>query len=256
MDCREAQPLLSAFVDGELDLVRHVEVEQHIQLCPTCSPRVENLRAARVALRSGLPRFTAPAGLEQRIRESLRASPAVAPVAARELKPRKRRLFSQPLALAASWAVLLAVGYSVGSTHRQTQAVTDEIVGNHVRSLMASHLADVASTDQHTVKPWFAGKLDFSPPVVDLASFGFPLTGGRLDQIDGHPVAALVYSRRKHAINVFVWPADSSTSRPGEADKNGYHLERWTQAGFNFVAISEIPASDLKEFVRHLQAGS
>jgi anti-sigma factor RsiW len=109
-------------------------------------------------------------------------------------------------------------------------------------------LTDVASTDQHTVKPWFAGKLDFAPPVIDLASSGFPLIGGRLEHFDGRTAAALVFHRRQHAINLFIWPADAVAVASSQAERDGYHVETWSRDGFNFVAVSEIPAAELSQF--------
>jgi anti-sigma factor RsiW len=127
--------------------------------------------------------------------------------------------------------------------------VATEAFAEHVRSLQANHLMDVISTDRHTVKPWFAGKLDFSPPVVDLADIGFPLAGGRLDQIDGHTAAALVFRRRLHTINVFIWPARDAVPPPNSASESGFNAQGWTNGGLNFLAVSEIPAADLEQFV-------
>jgi anti-sigma factor RsiW len=126
--------------------------------------------------------------------------------------------------------------------------VADEAFAEHMRSLQGSHLMDVISTDRHTVKPWFAGKLDFSPPVVDLADVGFPLAGGRLEQIDGRTAAALVFRRHLHAVNVFVWPAREAIPPPRHASKSGFSAQGWTQGGLNFLAVSEIPAAELEQF--------
>jgi anti-sigma factor RsiW len=127
-------------------------------------------------------------------------------------------------------------------------------VSDHVRSLQAGHLTDVVSTDQHTVKPWFAGKLDFSPPVVDLSGDGFPLAGGRLEQIDGRPAAALVFHRRLHTVNLFVWPTAAGEIPARRGAEKGYNTEGWSQGGMNFLAVSEIPASDLAQFAAAYRA--
>jgi anti-sigma factor RsiW len=246
MDCNEARRLLEADTDGELDLVCHLSIEVHLQSCPACRQIAEGLHLRRATLRAALPRFEAPPALAAKIRQAL---PTTQPV-----------LWRWPsfvwshAGLAAALLVALLVGYGFG--HRRGEAIhfADDAVASHVRSLMANHLTDVASTDQHTVKPWFTGKLDFSPPVVDLASAGFPLSGGRLDRLDGHSVAALVYHRRLHPINLFVWPADRGPVPQGGYERQGYHSFGWSQRDLNYFAISEISENELMEFVAKIRA--
>jgi anti-sigma factor RsiW len=248
MNCDESNLLLEAYADGELDLVRHVELEAHLKACPACLHHSEGIAARRTRIRETLPRFKASQALRETIRASLRAEVQ---------KTEGQRPIRFPVVwqrwnlagLAASVTVALLAGYSWGGHHARSISVADEAITEHVRSLQAEHLMDVISTDRHTVKPWFAGKLDFSPPVVDLADIGFPLAGGRLDQIDGHTAAALVFRRRLHAINVFVWPAHEATSPTPNASESGFNALGWTQGGLNFIAVSEIPTTDLEQFV-------
>ncbi len=243
MDCNETRRLLDAEVDDELDLVRHLEFAEHLRTCRDCARLAANARACRTALRESLPRFTASPQLHDKIRAT--PPPASVPTA------KRANVFSwwQVTGLAASIAFATFIGFRWGSSRAYTSRLVDEAVSDHVRSLQANHLTDVASTDQHTVKPWFAGKLDFSPPVVDLAAAGFPLIGGRLEHLDGRPAAALVFRRRQHTINLFVWPAGGREPSSYRDTRNGYHTELWSEAGLDFLAVSEIPASELTQFV-------
>jgi anti-sigma factor RsiW len=141
------------------------------------------------------------------------------------------------------------------STATRADALVEDVVDGHVRSMMANHLFDVQSTDRHTVKPWFLGKLDFSPPVADLAASGFPLIGGRLDYLDGRPVAALVYQRRQHTINVFVSVARGRESETIDARTvRGFHVRHWIRDGMSFWAVSDVNDTELTDFARALQA--
>ena len=155
-----------------------------------------------------------------------------------------------PLA-AAAIVVLALVPLLRGPSAEEVLA--REVLAGHVRSLMADHLSDVASSDRHTVKPWFNGKLDFSPPVEDLAQQGFPLVGGRLDYLNNRPVAALVYHRQKHFINLFIWPSTSSDSEVKKETRQGYHLFHWTRSGMTYWAVSDVEESQLQEFVGLVQ---
>ena len=206
----------------------------------------------RAIVRDQATRHAAPAGLEQRIGAALQASLGAPPRPA--AKPRWRQWL--PLVTAFACGVFAAVGIAFFQLNGDEEAqLSQEVVASHIRSLMASHLADVASSDQHTVKPWFAGKLDFSPPVFDLAAEGFPLAGGRLDYLGQRPVAALVYRHGGHWINVFVWPAPGALfQRDASIARQGYHLAGWNTGGMQFWAVSDINATDLQALVKLLQA--
>lgn len=243
MSCETIQGVLNGYIDGELDLIRSLEVEAHLESCPICSKVQRNLLAIRERLSSGDFYFNASPGLERRIRAALpqQSRTPWLPVPARWM------------AAAVSVAIVAIAVWRVAPRSTET-GLAQEVVSSHIRSLMASHLTDVASSDQHTVKPWFAGKLDFSPVVKDLATEGYPLAGGRLDYIGGRPVAALVYQRRKHIINVFTWPA-ARESRTEETGHNGYHVLHWSHAGMACWAVSDVNGSDLEEFARLLRGG-
>jgi anti-sigma factor RsiW len=243
MTCDSIRPLLEAHADGELDLVRQLEVEAHLAACPACAAAAAALAARRAALRGALPRFPAPAALRGRVLAGLRAAEPV-PASAKVV----RFPVWAPAALAAALAAAALLGFSWGSHQSRSAARFAEAFGDHARSLQAGHLVDVVSTDQHTVKPWFMGKLDFSPPVLDLASSGFPLAGGRLERIDGRAAAALVFHRRLHVVNLLIWPADAGPATTREEQANGFNAASWSQGGLNFLAVSEIPMADLETF--------
>ena len=254
MNCHETHRLLEADVDGELDLVHHLQLEEHLKTCPACAAARQALVARRAALSQSLPRFTAPPALAGKVRAALRVDGA--PIA--PLRPARLARVTRPIwqvaGLAASVAFVFAAGYTWGNARARGNLLIEEAVSAHVRSLQFNHLSDVVSTDRHTVKPWFAGKLDFSPPVMDLAAAGYPLAGGRLEHFAGRPAAALVFHRRAHVINLLIWPADRDAVASRQAELNGYHLQSWSQAGFNFQAISEIPAAELSEFSAAFQS--
>jgi mycothiol system anti-sigma-R factor len=260
VSCDLTQRFVSGYLDGELDLVRTIEVEAHLKSCEFCARELENQQALREALRRSSLAYAAPASLRNRIQASLDAATAPAPPTEIPEKLSAWQGF-QIWRWAAAFAVLVVCSFTAwqllpGLRGRSSnQQLAAEVFASHVRSLEANHLVDVVSTDQHTVKPWFDGKLDFAPPVEDLASDGFPLIGGRLDYLQGREVAALVYQRRKHFINLFVWPdASGSNTRPAMESMQGYNLLRWSRGGFHFWAASDVSAGDLEEFVRLLDA--
>ena len=255
MSCELTQRYVPGYLDGELDLVRTIETETHLKGCPTCAQELENLKALRVALQRNSLAYAAPAALRERIQSSQRES-SWADVQKSKIGWPSLNVWQ----LAGAFALLTFIsitGWQLTARLRvpsSDQRLGAEVFARHVRSLEANHLMDGASTDQHTVKPWFDGKLDFSPPVEELASDGFPLVGGRLDYLEGREVAALVYQRRKHFINVFVWPDPAGThSAQAVESRQGYNIMKWSRGGFQFWSVSDVAAPDLAEFVRLLQ---
>jgi anti-sigma factor RsiW len=249
MDCNETRRWLVAHVDGELDLVHDAEVGAHLKTCAACAAAARRQSALRAMVRETLPAFAPPPHLATRIRAQLRAEKELAP---------PRRFWSPVWSMAGMLAGLCLaalVGYQWGGQRAYTAQFGDEIVSSHLRAVMADHLTDVASSDRHTVKPWLAGKLDFSPPVADLAADGFPLLGARIERFEGQTAAALVYQRHKHYVTVFVWPAIKAIPF-SETHRLGYDLRAWRQADMNFLAVSDVAAGDLDEFIARLKAAT
>ena len=244
MPCEHSQLELHGYLDGELDAMGATNFEKHLEDCPDC----KRVLAAEESLRSALQH----AALYERAPESLRknlfgnAREKVAPI-----RPARTFSFSwQWLAAAAVLLLSVAVGWGMwqlSQTPSSMQLVAASLVDAHLRSLQPGHLADVESTDQHTVKPWFDGRLDFAPPVRDFTSDGFPLLGGRLDVVQGRTAAALVYGRRKHIINVFVEKTPSGEAWNGFGNLQGYHWLAWQKDGFSFFAVSDVSAPDLNQ---------
>jgi anti-sigma factor RsiW len=249
MDCSDARRLLNGYVDGELDLVRNLEIEAHLKECAACSQGYKNHQVLRDGIRNGSLYFRSPPDLQHRIQLSL--SKAAKAEASPRVLPWHWLNVAVPMA-AAAVVVLALVPLLRGPT--PDDLLTREVISSHVRSLMANHLADVPSSDQHTVKPWFNGKLDFSPPVADLADKGFPLVGGRLDYLNQKPVAALIYQRQKHFINLFVWSSTSGSDAGIKSiTRQGYHVLHWTRSGMTYWAVSDLEENQLLEFVQLLQ---
>jgi anti-sigma factor RsiW len=241
---------VGAEIDGELDPARRQELDQHLQDCPSCRAAHEAQSALSAAVRSSADRFTASAALRSRVRAAL-AEAAAPPPATSRLPARFWTWLgtSAGVAGAAMLAASLALFLAVPS---EQDHLGQEIVAAHLRSLMADHLADVLSSDRHTVKPWFNGRLDLSPPVADLAPEGFPLIGGRLDYLGGRPVAALVYKHRQHVINLFVWPDPGvGASSPRLTEHQGYNVLHWTWPGLTVWAVSDLNPTELEDF-QHL----
>lgn len=237
--CDDVERNLDAYADRELPADVAEAIRQHLAGCASCRWRVADREALGRLVRV-VPYAEAPDRLRARVARRLQRAKSA------------RRL----LTWATAAAVVAAVGGGISLLRpvaTQSDAVVEDVVNSHVHSLMAEHLFDVRSTDQHTVKPWFLGKLDFSPPVIDLASIGFPLVGGRLDYLSGRPVAALVYQRQQHTINVFVWPASTGSGNVSEWTVRGFHLRHWVRDGMSFWAVSDLNASELNEFVGALQ---
>ena len=262
MNCEEAKKLMDGYLDRELDPMTNQAIEQHLRGCHDCEQAYKIQGSLIGAIGNATPYYKAPAGLRERIQLSLRAEIGQQPVTnglrdtAQVLRKRPRNvLLEMPwnwLALAA--AIILAAIIASNLMPRLQRPGAEEflatqLIASHVRSLMANHLTDVPSSDQHTVKPWLDARLDFAPPVVDLSEQGFPLVGGRLDYLDNRPVAALVYQRRKHYINLFVWRGETEGDKTTQPiSRQGYQLVHWRDSDFNYWAVSDVNEKDLQEF--------
>jgi anti-sigma factor RsiW len=250
MNCKECHDYIDAYIDNELDISSTILVKQHLRDCPDCRQLLESRKAVGALLDNPHVRFAVPDSLLGRIQSAR-------PVSRSEVKEQSKTRFripwfSIPLAFAATIAVMLGLallnqGGVFDRSHNNS--IAQDVISSHLRSLLATHLFDVPSTDQHTVKPWFDGKLKFSPPVHDFAEHGFRLTGGRLDYLNGREVAALVYQRRLHIINLFIWPSESTRNTVATSfSKDGYNVLYWADEGFEFWAVSDVNAEDIRAF--------
>lgn len=248
MSCGQAQ-WLHGYFDGELDAVRAAEFEAHLEACSTCARALAAEEGLRRALGGAELYAKAPAALRARVRAALPPAPA-----AGAWRAPGWRIAAAAAAVLVSLGLWRAIPYGPDDRAQRELLLAHQVLDAHLRSLQPAHLTDVASTDQHTVKPWFDGKLDFAPVVVDLTSDGFPLVGGRLDVVGGRSVAALVYARRKHVVNVFVWPAEPSDAGLRSGMERGYAWVRWTRGGMRYWAVSDVAAADLEELARRLSS--
>ena len=241
MSHQEIQERIHPYVDGELDVTNAREVELHLRACEQCRGLEQRIRALSDALTRGAPAYRAPAGLRKNVRAVLH----------REAKPARQNWWLV-FATGAACALLLLVFAISQTTRASRNTIADEVVANHIRSLLATHLVDVASSNQHTVKPWFNGKVNFAPEVRDLAANGFPLVGGRLDYFNGKTVVALVYERNKHPINLFIVPAPTNrASEPSTVTRRGYNLIHWAGGEMDYWAVSDLNAGELHQFAAH-----
>ena len=265
MNSEEAIKLMDGYLDGELDPITSQTIEQHLRECHNCEQAYKTHAALIRSIGQATPYYKAPSELRERIQSSLREeigerSPRSVlrdiPSLFRSKQSERRAVpFGTQwswLALAAAIVLAAITAFNLAPRLQRPgadQLLATQLIASHVRSLMANHLTDVASSDQHTVKPWLDAKLDFAPAVVDLASEGFPLLGGRLDYLDNRTVAALVYQRRKHFINVFTWPAESGTTGTTKTmTRQGYQLLHWVDSDINYWAVSDVSEADLQAF--------
>jgi anti-sigma factor RsiW len=248
MNCEEASVLLHALIDGELDASHAREVEAHAAACARCAGELAAYRELRQAMPADKLRYTAPASLRASID---RVVPAPAAVTSRRSLLKGFAFGSVATAAAAAGVTFVIVGRDRDSR------ILSEAVSAHLRSLQAEHLTDVASSDQHTVKPWFNGRIDLAPPVIDLTAQGFTLIGGRLDYIDGKPVATIVYRRRVHVINLFVMQGMGPVlPTPKLTVVQGFNILRWSDQGLNLLAVSDLDQEEFKEFQAKFEAAA
>jgi anti-sigma factor RsiW len=239
MNCREAEPFLHPYLDSELDAASCATVQQHLATCASCGQHFRDLQDLRREIADARLEFTPRPALARKVA-----------AAERRLALRAAPWWGRPFAWAGATAAIAAMLAILIVPTNRTRTISDEreIVDAHIRSLMASHLVDVPSSDHHTVKPWFQGKLNFSPDVPDLAAEGFVLSGGRLDVLNGAPAAAIVYRRREHVINVFVAAGAGADRGPQAASEHGYNVVDWTKGGLSYRAVSDLNSAELRTF--------
>ena len=263
MNCSEAEILIHALLDNELDAGHACEVEAHISGCADCTKRLAAFRSMRQSMAEANLKEAAPLYLRERIEALVPAPSSAAATAASEAPaPRiapwriSRRFFAGGFATGAVFSGAIAATLVVGVFRSdEDRLITGEVISAHMRSLQPGHLTDVETSDQHTVKPWFNGKLDMAPPVIDLTAQGFTLIGGRLDDVNGETAAAIVYRRRNHVINLFVARESGSGHETiASYSRHGFNVRQWTKDGLDFWAVSDINGAELDEFCQKLVA--
>ena len=244
MNCEEAEILLHALIDGELDAGHAREVEEHVAGCPHCAAALKDYREMSKAIAEAGVHYKAPPELRRRIEAALPQPQA------QVVQMPSRRSVLRGFAMGSAVSAIAATGLvAIVLRNDDAERIQSEVVSAHLRSLQAGHLTDVISTDQHTVKPWFNGKLDVSPPVIDLTSQGFTLIGGRLDYVDARPIGSVVYRRRQHVINLFVAQTSSTERRSARIDTlQGFNIRHWTDRGLNYWAVSDLAKDELADF--------
>jgi anti-sigma factor RsiW len=263
MDCNRAAGLLPGLIDTALGPIARLRVSRHIAGCGTCAAKLEEMRAMQAAIRTNLPYHRAPPGLAARIGAALEreAPPAFAATTARPWFrwPVFGGMAGSGLAGAlagVALTVLVLSGRPAGRDAAIADLAMQGVIGSHIRSMQADHLTDVLTSDQHTVKPWLSERLDVSPPVRDLQDAGFPLVGGRMDYVDGHPAAAVVYRHARHVINLFAWSSPGSADAPFHtASRQGFNLVTWRRGGVTYYAVSDVEADQLSGFARLVAQG-
>ena len=250
MSCDDCRPMLEALVDEELGPEEAERVRAHVAKCAECARTLESQKDLSRLLRDNLVHYEAPDVLKARIRSAL-SQTASEGVRTPALRGRWIQLAAAGLAIAvaSSGTTFLAM-----RTAQSERALASEVLTSHVRSLMPGHVVDVASNDQHNVKPWFNGRLALSPPVPRLDSLNFRLIGGRLDYLDGHPVAVVVYGRRQHLINVYAWPQPGTDTRESSRSSQGYNIVSWRGGDVEFWVVSDLNGKELAEFVRYYRS--
>jgi len=244
VNCERTEQLIECYADGELDAISSSELEKHLSGCPLCSRSLERLQSFRELIRDTLPMPTAPARLATRVRSAAYKGTGV------PHRPSVWLHWLKPAALVAVTAVLTWTAASRLHEVPTKELLAEEAISNHARATLTGHLQDVSSSERHTIKPWLSSKLDFSPPVADLATAGFPLTGARVDYLDGRAVAVLVYKRRQHVIDLFVWPEDKTrpVANADTLSRKGFQVINWSDAGMTYWAVSDLSAPELKAF--------